>query len=105
MYESEVSLQLLERLKQEIYPVVTSQLYDTGHDLYGDAKYEEALEDLLLSYNYDSTNFNAIYFIARAYHRLQDYDNAKVYYEIIINDYPDSRRYDNAKSYLERIQN
>jgi TolA-binding protein len=104
-YESEASLKLLDRLKQEIYPVVSKQYYDTGHDLYSDYKYDEALEDLFISYNYDSTNVNSIYFIARSYHRLKDYDNAQIYYEIVINDYPDSRRYQNAKSYLESIQN
>ncbi|NLO10103.1 MAG: tetratricopeptide repeat protein [Clostridiales bacterium] len=104
MFESEASLQLIERIKQEIYPGLSKEYYDSGHDLYSDTKYEEALEDLFLSYNYDPTNVNAIYFIGRAYHRLEDYDNAKIYYEIVINDYPDSRRYQNAKSYLNRIQ-
>ena len=104
MFESEASLQLIERIKQEIYPGLSKEYYDSGHDLYSDTKYEEALEDLFLSYNYDPTNVNAIYFIGRAYHRLEDYDNAKIYYEMVINDYPDSRRYQNAKSYLDRIQ-
>ena len=104
MYESEASLQLIDRIKQEIYPGLSKEYYDSGHDLYSDTKYEEALEDLFLSYNYDPTNVNAIYFIGRAYHRLEDYDNAKIYYEMVINDYPDSRRYQNAKSYLDRIQ-
>lgn len=104
LYESELSLQLIDKLKQEVYPVVSAQYYDTGHDLYSDSKYEEALEDLFLSYNYDTNNVNAIYFIGRTYHRLEDYDNARVYYEMVINDFPDSKRYKNAKNYLNRIQ-
>lgn len=104
-YESEASLQLIERLKEEIYPVVSNLYYDSGHDLYSASKYEEALEELFLSYNYDQTNVNAIYFIGRAYHRLEDYENATIYYEMVINDFPDSRRYQNAKSYLNRIPN
>ncbi|TAH68000.1 MAG: tetratricopeptide repeat protein [Anaerolineaceae bacterium] len=104
MYESDTSLQLIERIKQEIYPIVSKQYYDTGHDLYSGAKYEEALQDLFLAYNYDPTNVNAIYFIGRTYHRLQDYDSARTYYEIVINEFPDSRRYQNAKNYLDRIQ-
>ncbi len=103
-YESELSLQLIDRIKQEIYPGLSKEYYNSGHDLYGDYKYEEALVDLMLSYNYDPTNVNTIYFIGRTYHRLEDYDNAKVYYEMIINDYSDSKRFQNAKSYLRRIQ-
>jgi tetratricopeptide (TPR) repeat protein len=104
MYESNASLQLIDRIKQDIYPGLSKEYYDSGHDLYSDNKYEEALQDLLLSYNYDPTNVNAIYFIGRTYHRLEDYDNARIYYEMVINDYPDSRRYENAKNYLGRIQ-
>ena len=101
---SDVALQLIDRIKQEIYPGLAKEYYESGHDFYSDYKYEEALEDLLISYNYDPTDVSTIYFIGRAYHRLEDYDNAKVYYEMVINDYPDTKRYDNAKSYLERIQ-
>ena len=103
-YESDTSLQLMDRIKQEIYPGLSKEYYDSGHKLYGNYKYEEALEELFLSYNYDPTNLNAIYFIGRSYHRLEDYDNASIYYEIIINDYPDSKRYQDAKRYLGRIQ-
>lgn len=105
MYESDISLQLVDRIRIAIYPGLSLAYYDTGHDLYSDSKYEEALEDLLLSYYYDPTNVNAIYFIGRAYHRLEDYDNAKIYYEMIINDFSDSKRFQSAKSYLERIPN
>lgn len=103
-YESDVSLQLLDSLKQAVYPVASDEHYDRGHDLYSDSKYEEALIDLHLAYEYDKDNVNAIYFIGRSYHRLEDFESAALYYEIVINDFPNSKRYTNAKSYLERIQ-
>ena len=102
-FESEESLQLYERLTQEIFPIVSDQLYDEGHDLYSAGKYEEALETLNMSYNYNSDNVDAIYFIARSYHRLEDYENARVYYEIVINDFSDSRRFNDAKQFLNSI--
>lgn len=102
-YESEVSLQLLDRLKQEIFPVVSKEHYDKGHDLYSDYKYEEALDELFMAYNYDQNNVDAIYFIARAYDRLEEYDSARTYYEMVINNFPDSKRYQNAVSYLNRL--
>ena len=39
------------------------------------------------------------YILSAVYHRLQDYDNAKIYYELIVNNFQDTRRYDSAKSY------
>lgn len=103
-YESDISLQLVGHLQEKSYPGLSKKFYDSGHDLYSDYKYEEALEDFLLSYSYEPNNVNAIYFIARSYHRLEDFDSAKTYYEIVINDFPDSRRYQNAKLYHGRIQ-
>lgn len=102
-YESQVSLELLDRLKQGTYPAVSEVHYDRGHKLYSEYKYEEALEELILSYYYDPNNINAIYFIARSYHRLEDYDSARTYYEIIVNDFPDSRRYQDALTHLNSL--
>ena len=103
-YESERSIRLLDSLKEKVYPIASDEYYDRGHDLYSDYKYEEALEELHLAYEYDKNNVNAIYFIARSYHRLEDFESAALYYEIVINDFPDSKRYQNAKNYYERIQ-
>lgn len=103
-YKSDVSLQLLDRLKEEIFPIVSKKHYSKGHSLYNNYKYEEALDELFKSYSYDSTNVDAIYFIARSYHRLEDYESAQTYYEIVVNDFADSKRYQNANSYLKSIQ-
>jgi len=102
-YESDTALQLLDRLKQEIFPVVSKEHYENGHNLYSKYKYEEALDELFMAYNYDQTNVDAIYFIARSYHRLGDYESARTYYEIVVNDFPESRRYQDAVSFLESL--
>ena len=102
-YESEEAMQLINRLKQEIFPLVSEEHYEKGYKLYSEYKYEEALDELFLAYDYDPTNVDAIYFIARTYHRLEDYESARTYYEIVINNFPDSRRYQNAVSYLSRL--
>lgn len=102
-YESEESKTLLSRLKEEIYPTVSDDYYDEGHDLYSDYKYEDALTQLYKAYELDPSNVNAIYFIARSYHRLEDFENAITYYQIVVTDFPDSNRYDDAKEYLDDL--
>ncbi len=102
-YESEASTSLYTRLTEAIYPIVSDQYYDEGHDLYGDNKYEEALEILLKAYKLDPTNVSAIYFIGRSYHRLGDYENATLYYTIITTDHTDSNRYNAAVDRLAEI--
>ncbi|HCA70186.1 MAG TPA: hypothetical protein DEP17_07270 [Lachnospiraceae bacterium] len=103
-YESETSIALLKRLQQEVYPTAAQIHYDLGHNLYSSAKYEESLAEFAKSMTYDPTNVNPVYFTARAYHRLKDYDNAALYYNRVLSDYPGSRRERNAKDFLAQVQ-
>lgn len=102
-YKSEEALVLLERIKDGTYPAAAEVYYDLGHDLYGDYEYEEALAALKKSYELDQTNVSTIYFLARTYHRMDDLDNAKLYYEIVVTDFTDSNRADDAEDYLSQI--
>jgi tetratricopeptide (TPR) repeat protein len=83
--------------------VISVKLYDKGHDIYSKYRYDEALEIFLLSNSYDPTNVNTIYFIGRSYHRLEDYDNARLYYEKVVEEFPGTKRHDSAKTYLNRL--
>lgn len=103
-YESDEAVLLLERLKLETYPAAAVVYYESGHALYGDYKYEEALVDLEKAYVLDPNYVDAIYFMARSYHRMEDLDNAAVYYDIILKDFPESDRAKDAQDYLDQIQ-
>ena len=102
--ENEDVSALLSELRNTVYPVVDKQHYDTGHDLYGNGKYEEALKELAKAITFDPNDVNAIYFTARAYHRLGDNENAALYYNIVLSDYPDSDRVKTAKDFLKQVQ-
>jgi tetratricopeptide (TPR) repeat protein len=102
-YESQEALALLELMRSGTYPAAARAYYDIGHDQYGDYKYEDALVNLRKSYELDPTNVSAIYFIARTYHRMNDFDNARLFYEIVITDFPDSNRADDAEDFLSQI--
>lgn len=95
---------LLTKIRDEVYPVATQSLYDSGHTLYGRAKYEDALKDLAKALTYDPKNVDAIYFTGRSYDRLGDKEKAAQYYNQIINDFPDSVRVSEAKTKLRLLQ-
>jgi tetratricopeptide (TPR) repeat protein len=102
--ESEASVQLVNRLREATYPVVAEKYYDTGHRFYSDEKYDEALVDLKKAMAYDPTDVDAIYFTARSYHRMEDFEKAAVHYNIVIKDHPDSNRVSDAKDFLRQIE-
>lgn len=102
--EIETSVTLLNRLRNEIYPIAAKSYYDKGHDLYGDRKYNEALVELQKAMTFDPTDVDAVYFTARSYHRLGDKANAAKYYNMVITDFPDSKRISEATDFLAEVQ-
>ena len=102
--ESESAAGLLALLREKAYPEAAKSGYDKGHDMYGDGKYEEAIEELKKVLTFDPTDVNAIYFLGRSYHRLRDKENAALYYNMVITDYPNTNRARDAKSYLKQVQ-
>ncbi|NLZ84040.1 MAG: hypothetical protein GX915_10305 [Clostridiales bacterium] len=102
-FTTEVSTTLLNKLRGEIYPKAADIHYDIGHDLYSDGEYEASLLELEKSMEYDPTDANPVYFTARAYHRLKDFDKAQLFYNLVLSDYPDSKRVKNTNEFLEDI--
>lgn len=102
--ERTASITLLNRLKEEIYPKAAEFHYQAGRDYYRDSKYEEALAEFTKAMTYDPKDDDAIYYRARSYHQMEDTENAAVYYEIILNDFPDSDRRTEAQKRLDQIR-
>ncbi len=103
-FTSTDAVALLNLMKESTYPMVADAQYEQGYSDYSRGKYEEALVELKKVMEFDPTNVSAIYFTARSYHRLKDYDNAKIYYNIIVTDFSDSNRATDAKSFLNELQ-
>ncbi len=95
---------LYNQIKDAVSEKASAALYDEGHSLYTNRKYDEALEILLDAYKYDPNNVDAIYFIGRTYHQQANYEKAKEYYTIIVNDFADSSRNSDATSRLAELE-
>lgn len=102
--ETADSKQLYNRLKAEVYPNAAKRLYDKGYSLYGKYKYEEAIVELEKAFFYDPNHVDAIYYIARTYHRLGDNENAAIYYNLLISDFSEHRRAKQAADYIGQVQ-
>ncbi len=98
------AVNLYNTINDEVSLEASLSLYNDGHDIYTRGDYEGALEVLLQSYEYNPTNVDAIYFIARSYHRLDNNEKAIEYYTILTEDYPATNRAREANSQLRQLQ-
>jgi len=94
-------------LYQEIYAAVSERVrsygYEHGHDLYNDKKYEEAIPYLLAGYRMGGDDADTMYFLARSYQRSGDEVNARVYFQMLVDKYPDSERADMAHQCMDGL--
>ncbi|WMJ86327.1 tetratricopeptide repeat protein [Anaerocolumna sp. MB42-C2] len=102
--EKQEAKDLYEEIKDATYVKASEDLYDEGHSLYSNRKYDEALDTLNRAYEFNPDNVDAVYFIGRSYHQLSDYENAKKYYNIVIEQFPDSKRANEAQEKLAGIE-
>jgi tetratricopeptide (TPR) repeat protein len=52
--------------------------------------------------NYE--NGNALYYLAQAYRKNEDMENAKIYYQKVVELYPNTERAANAQNYLDQSE-
>ena len=76
----------------EVGATAVQDLYRTGYDAYQKGDYATAIEDLGKCYELDNTQGDALYFLARSYHKSGDTENAKTYYQKVIDEFPNTRK-------------
>lgn len=81
-------------LKDKAYPEASSTLYESGVNKYNMQNYEAAITDLELSVRYGGTVKsyypNTLYYLGRCYEALGDIDKALLYYQKVVDEYPDN---------------
>ncbi len=81
-------------------------LYQQGEEAYQARNYEEAVEKLLKVVEVDETYNDgyAVYYLAQSYRRLEQNDQAAVYYQKVIDQVPGSQRASQAEEFLQSQQ-
>ena len=81
-------------------------LYKEGYDAYSGKKYDDAVSALSKVVEMDETyeNGNALYYPAQAYRKNEDMENAKIYYQKVVELYPNTERAANSQNYLDQSE-
>lgn len=94
-------------LKTECYPLAAKSLYDSGVKKYDNRLYDEALALFEKSISFGGTDKSyypsTLFYMGRCYEGLGNIEQAKVYYQKIIDEYPNKDTAYSARSRLNTI--
>lgn len=99
---------------QPLYDVINAQVneqylavtYDEGYQAYNQQDYATAIEKLNAVILIDDTyeDGNAVYYLAQAYRSSGDIESAIPYYQMMVTNYPGTRRAQTAQTYLDEYE-
>lgn len=95
---------LYQMLRAAIGPDMAETLYDEGMDFVQAEDYAAAIGRLSLAVAYDETNIDALFQLARAYHRNGDTEDAVAAYEKVIELFPGTVSARSAQRYLNELE-
>jgi len=86
---------LYQQIFNAIGPDLALEYYSKGYQYYKENNFDAAIEQLSKAVYYDPTHMNALYTLARSYHKNNDSENAILTYDKVIELFPgtESARY------------
>lgn len=97
---SEDAKVLYDAVFKEVGASAVNALYKSGYAAYEKGDYVTAIADLGKCYELDNSQGDALYFLARAYHKSGDTVNAKIYYQKVIDEQPNTKKATDAAGLL-----
>lgn len=95
---------LYDSLFAQVGEEAIKELYQTGYNAYRAREYETAAENLQKCYDLDNNQKDALYFLARSYHGAGDTENAKIYYQKVIEEMPGTRTASDAARFMAGLE-
>lgn len=87
-----------DTVKEATFTNASTEIYNQAKVKYNYGRYSDAIPLFEQALKLNEENVDAIYFLARAYERSGDIDNAEKFYNQVIDNFPDSYRANEAKT-------
>ncbi|MDD6572900.1 MAG: tetratricopeptide repeat protein [Thermoflexaceae bacterium] len=95
------AVNIYNTIKSQCFEEAAASLYEQGFEFYGDNEYTNAVAYLERSLKLNEDRVEAVYYLAMSYQALKENDKAKTYYQMIVDEFPDSFYANDAKAYLK----
>lgn len=97
--------QLYDTFTATVGTKLANLYYSQGYSQYKNKDYENAITNLSLAYQYDSTNGDALFYLGNCYYQSGDTDNAKKTYDKVIKEFPNTRKATDSETKIAEINN
>jgi TolA-binding protein len=101
--ESATAKNMYKKIKSDTFVSSSKTLYEQGYAKYNAYKYADALKLFQDAFALDNKNADALYFLARCYHRQNDKDNAITNYKKVVELFPGTERGTDAVKKLNEL--
>ncbi|PKM56934.1 MAG: hypothetical protein CVU98_08680 [Firmicutes bacterium HGW-Firmicutes-3] len=94
------------KIAQSIFPEVALEAYNQGYRDYRNGRFEDAIPNLERAYKYEKDNYfsdEALYYLARSYHRLNKNELAINTYQKMLDAYPNANFKNDATRFLKAL--
>lgn len=98
---SATATNIYNTIKSECFEAAAAQLYEVGFDYYKGNEYTNAVATLERCIKLKADHVEAVYYLAMSYDGLKEVDKAKIYFQKIVDEFPDSFYANDAKEYLK----
>ncbi|MCR5216439.1 MAG: tetratricopeptide repeat protein [Lachnospiraceae bacterium] len=92
---------LYNKIKSDCFAPAATALYEAGEEYYNDKEYTKAIDSLERSYKLNGESVETIYYLAQSYAALKENTKAKTYYQLIVDQYPDSFYVTEASAFIK----
>lgn len=98
---NDTAKELYNKISEVVMSSAAGELYTNATQEYKKADYEAAAKDFENAYKCDSTKVESAYYAAKSFDALGQTDNAKTYFQKIVDNFATSKYYSEAKTYID----
>ena len=101
-------MERIQNIRASAYPMLTKKYHNDGVKLYNSGQYDESRIEFENAMRYmqaeDGLGDDILYYLGRIAIRENELDNARVYFQRILDEYPDGNQVANAKARLRSME-
>ena len=101
----ETTKAIYDEINESVNSEYLASLYQEAYKNYNNGNYAQAIPDFEKIVQMDESyrDGNAIYYLAQSYRKNNDEENAKTYYQKVVDLYPNTERASTAQKYLNQM--